>query len=72
MHANPPCEKFVNGSVEAASFGNVTVIATFVALEFCGSEEGEKLAVAPGGSPVTEKVTGAGKVERLGWPTAST
>ena len=71
MGANPPRDNPARGCVNAASLGNVTVMVTFVALEFCGNDGGVKFAVAPVGNPVTEKVTVAGKLAPLGGPTAS-
>jgi hypothetical protein len=42
--------------------GNCTVRITFVRLEPAGRTCGVIVAVAPGGKPLTERVTGAGKV----------
>ena len=41
------CEKPVWHWVEAAEFGNVTVIVTFVTSESGGNQQEEKFAVAP-------------------------
>jgi hypothetical protein len=56
--------------IASAVVGTLTVIVTFVALASAAKLEGEKVAVAPVGSPVTENVIGPASVFPVGGVTA--
>ena len=60
-----------SGRVALLWEGTVTDNVTFVAPEPAGTDVGEKVAVAPVGSPETENVIAAGVVSPLGGVTAS-